>query len=272
MKRIVYSIWNDDMAPSHQPSFKIDQMKKYAIQIEESQAQYAKNMGAEYRLFSTKSNQYPDIQMDKICLLEKLADEYDELLYLDFDVIPMDGAPCIFDMVNLDEINMLPLYKYYGNVGGNGRAPERENNFAKWRVPDYMDTIDFDPMNVYCKIAAKKSMMMIEHDVVGHDYVFNTGVVVAGCEVVKKLKFGENMQFMTDLVHEAIDDTLFDERISKHFTPNNECFITFLVESNNVPHNELSMAWNFIVESGTLNKQSCYLAHMVNKEFDQCFE
>jgi len=271
MRRIVYSIWNDDMAPSHQPSFKIDQMREYSDRIRERQSQYARNIDADYRLFSTNSTQYSDIQMDKICILEELADEYDELLYLDFDVVPMVDAPSIFDRVNLNEMNMLPLYKYYGNVGGNGRAPEGDTTPARWRVPNYMDTIEFDPMNVYCKIAAKKSMLMIENDVVGHDYIFNTGVIVAGSEVVKNLKFKENLAFMTDLVADAVDDTLFDERISKHFIPNNEVFITFLIEKNNIPHHQLSMAWNFVVENGTLNRQSCYLAHMVNKEFDQCF-
>ena len=88
MKRLIYSLYKEDIE-NHQSSgdYKKSQFKKYKNQIEQSQKNYANICGADYMLLDPTNTNYDKIQIEKLLLLEDFTKTYDEVLYLDFDVV-----------------------------------------------------------------------------------------------------------------------------------------------------------------------------------------
>ena len=88
MKRIIYSIYTNQIDPhKSSTSYKKSQFEKWKSFIEANQKDYALLCRADYNLHTTNTTSYDDIQFEKILLLEEYAKHYDEILYLDFDVI-----------------------------------------------------------------------------------------------------------------------------------------------------------------------------------------
>ena len=90
MKRIIYSIYTNNLHPhTSATDFKKSQFEKYKNKLGESQKQYANFCNADYFLHETSTLNYNDVQFEKLLLLEKHAIDYDEILYLDFDIVPI---------------------------------------------------------------------------------------------------------------------------------------------------------------------------------------
>ena len=98
MKRIVFSIYTSDIEKNNTSTtpFKRSQFEKYKDQLEDRQRKYAEICNAHYKLFQANNTDFIDIQFEKLILFTELAKEYDEVLYLDFDVIPMTNK-VLFD-------------------------------------------------------------------------------------------------------------------------------------------------------------------------------
>lgn len=257
MKRIIFSIFNDSVDQNHKSTndYKLNQFRKYRHQLESAQRAYAKKCGSDYVLHETNITDYNSIQFEKIFLLEEYADQYDEIVYLDFDVVPTAKAPNIFETIDFNTIAIHPLI----------RSPDRKE------LRSALDFGWFDTMNVYCKTCAKNAMLLLD-DMRGTDKVYNTGVVAGGKEVIKQLRFKDQLQDMKDLLVEATEDSVYPEEITKNFYFNNEVFITYLIERNNIPYTDLSMAWNFILDGYCPDiSDAAYFVHHVNKEFEKSF-
>ena len=117
MKRVVYSIYIDVPEKEHYATnfdFEINQNKERAEitrqgfkthynRLKEVKKDYAEKIGADFLMYEYDSKykdflkqmnykeltEYELVNFYKIYLLDKLANEYDEILYLDFDAIPV---------------------------------------------------------------------------------------------------------------------------------------------------------------------------------------
>lgn len=257
MKRIVYSIFNDQVDQNHKSTndFKASQFRKYKDLIEQSQKQYADKCGADYLLHNTPTTDYNNIQFEKITLMEQLSDQYDQILYLDFDVVPAPHAPNIFESHDFNTIGMHPLF----------RTPMRS------QLHDALKYKWFDTMNVYCKTCAKNAMLLLD-DILGNEGIYNTGVVVAGKDVIKQLNFTRQLESLHSLLDEARGDSVFPPEIYNTFYYNNEVYISYLIEKNNIPHTNLGMQWNFILDGYQQDPTAAgYFIHHVNKQFEKSF-
>lgn len=78
MKRIIFSIWQDTDWRDQKPT------------LEERHKGYAKFCGADYQCVELNGYEYADLQFEKLRQADKFLDNYDEVLYLDMDVIPKD--------------------------------------------------------------------------------------------------------------------------------------------------------------------------------------
>ena len=257
MKKIVYSIFNDNVDQNHKSTneFKLNQFKKYKNKIINAQQQYAEKCGAEYKLFVTNTTDYNLIQFEKINILEDLANEHDQLVYLDFDVVPSQNASNIFETFDFNTIGLHPLR----------RTP------SVYELHDALTHKWFDTMNVYCKTCAKNAMLLLDN-VIGNDAIYNTGVIVAGSAVVKQLQFTTLLPQLDRLLDIAKDDNVYPEEISNTFYYNNEVYISYIIERNKIPHTNLSAAWNFILDGYQPEiSAAAHFIHHVNKEFEKSF-
>ena len=92
--RVIFSVYkevNDESVTD----YKKQQLKNYKDELIKRQQQYADFCNADYFVYENNNqlveiDEYNTIQFFKINQLEKMAEEYDEILYLDLDVIPFN--------------------------------------------------------------------------------------------------------------------------------------------------------------------------------------
>lgn len=87
MKRCIYSIFVDLGNYRNKKLFHL-----FKDEIENSHSEYAKTIDVDYILFdkinSFLDNQYEDVNLSKYYYADILLEKYDEVLYIDFDVVP----------------------------------------------------------------------------------------------------------------------------------------------------------------------------------------
>jgi len=104
MKRCIYSIY----VPLRNYRNKFGPFEKYYSRIIESHKAYANSINVDYELFNkipTPDFMFPtydQINFGKYYYAEKLCQKYDEILYIDFDVIP-NTTENFFEVFNVSE-------------------------------------------------------------------------------------------------------------------------------------------------------------------------
>lgn len=254
MKRIIFSLYTDNV-DQHQSatSYKRNQFLEYKDLLLARQKEYALACGADYELFTTKETDYNIIQFDKILKIEELCKYYDEVLYLDFDVIPRTLTN-FFDRFDLNNLCIYPL---------STKLPDRD--IFHWRITEW--EFEWDPMEMFVKCCAKNAMLLLE-GVTGSQECVNTGVFGANKYSIEKLAFSENIQPCKDLLQQAKNDNIYPGLISDAWIPNNEVFVSYLLERYNIPFTNIGMGWNFILDHITREPSiACHFIHCVNKDF-----
>lgn len=261
MKRLIYSIYQENVDPHKSASaYKQAQFSRYKTHIKKAQEKWAKKCGADYILITPDIHQYDDINFAKIYLFEKYAEKYDEVVYIDFDVVPFSGEN-IFNHLDFNTINVHLLKRDWKTF--NSKHKE-----LSWYINNDM----FDKMNVYVKTCAKKAMLELE-DIEGNDYLANTGVLAGNKAAIAKLKFKERQEECRILLEEAKEDNIFPEEIHSKWWPNNEIFFSYIIEKYKVPITNLPEYWNFILDKLHPHlPEQAHLLHHVNKEFYRSFE
>jgi len=256
VKRIIFSQYNDniDQNTISTNQYKLSQFRKYSNQLEQAQREYADRCGAEYVLHRLDITDYDTLQFEKILQLERYAENYDQILYLDFDVVPNKRAENIFDVFG-DSLAMYPLYR------------DQHKHELKWNIEN--DT--YDNQNVYCKTCAKNSMLILDDGNISPK-LYNTGVTYGSSNAINNLKFSQQLNDMKELLDETLNDSIYPDSITKNFFHNNEVFITYLIERDKIECTDMNIHWNFILDG--FQKEStdiAYFTHHVNKEFELSF-
>lgn len=256
MKRIIYSIYTSTVDP-HKSStdYKKAQFEKYKHCLEKAHKDYAYMCNADYDLEMTSETNYDLMQFDKIKKLQYLTKYYDEVLYLDFDVVPTTNKN-IFDHFDFSKICSYGLE----------RKPDKE--IMMWALKE--DT--FDGMNMFVKTCAKNAMLLLD-GINGSNNIINTGVIGGNKESIEKLNFINKFDEMVSILEEAKEDNLYPTEINRLWKPNNEMFVTYLIERFDVPYTNIGLQWNFILDKLCPKPSAAaHMLHHVNKEFEISFE
>jgi len=109
LKRIIFSVWSDltDNHPSATEE-KVTSFNFHKDKLIEKQKEYAQLCNSDYEIFTPDQNNYVDVQFYKLFQTENLLSQYDEVLYLDLDVIPKTDK-VIFDTFNLDNVSVYQM-------------------------------------------------------------------------------------------------------------------------------------------------------------------
>ena len=258
MKRIVFSLFQSkvDKVGFSVTDYKANQFNKWHDQLIKVKKDYADLCNADFKMHYPDLNNFVDLQFEKIRLLEQYAERYDEVLYLDFDIIPSPNAENIFNNVDISKICMYPLI--------------RKMTFREMNEVLVMNEPNLDSQNMFVKTCAKNAMLLLD-EIDSSDKCYNTGVIVGNSNVIKSLQFTDQLDHLHQLLSEAREDNVFPEEVYRHFVYNNEVYMTYLVEKNNIPFYDLSSNWNFILDDRGLTSSSVLkydLLHVVNKDFD----
>jgi hypothetical protein len=278
--RVIFSFYkevNDDSVTS----YKKEQLKLYKDKLIKRQHLYAKSCNADYFVYENSNlllNEYDSIQFRKIEKLEELTNEYDEVLYLDLDIIPFDfknffkehdlSKICCHEIdgkewgINRYKINVPKMNNAYNNS-----IWEEENNKQSRYLYEEVDS-----MNMWLKASSKNAMLLLENHTSYNHNIINTGVIGGNKDSIKQLKFTENLQYMIDLIDKAKYDNIYSKKVQELIKPNNEVFFSYLIEKNNIPITNINKNWNFIVDDYTTGltnvwKEISFL-HVINKDFE----
>ena len=282
MKRIIYSFYIDipkqelDIFDKELPIVKDkkampinlvtkDRLKKHFLRLLVEKEAYAKKLGYDFKLFEYGPDwilfeqklkrehpyltTYNIVNFYKIHLLYELAKQYDEVLYLDFDVVPMQ---------HVDFFEHWDLTKGIAVLNNNDRVLVPEN------VNDSSTTIRSPTAKFY-----NAQAMLFEKGLSTKNDVINTGIIGASAEHLNTLAyfedFDKNLKLMTNLTKES---DLHPPRLLKYFGWDNETLFAVKIKENNVPILWLDDKWQYFFSNQKHVPQKVILCHTINKDFD----
>tara|TARA_B100001142_G_scaffold279382_1_gene289964 strand:+ start:3290 stop:4153 length:864 start_codon:yes stop_codon:yes gene_type:complete len=192
---------------------------------------------------------YNIINFYKIHLMYELAMKYDEILFLDFDVVPMK---------NVNFFEAWDLTKGIAVLNNNNKISKIES------VTDTSQTIR-SPSSKYFNAQA----MLFEKGLSTKNDVINTGIVGINKDHLVKLNYFANfendLKMMSDL-KESSD--IFPKKVLQYFGWDNETLFSVKLNENNVPVQWLDDKWHyFLYIQGFIPKETI-LCHTINKDFD----
>jgi len=279
MSKIIYSLYIDlpedeldffdkNIVKNKQVSRNVitrNQFKKNYDKLKGLQQLYAEQNKCDYILFENDekfinfktlfNEKYPYltsyniVNFYKIYLLYDLSKKYDEILYLDFDVVPLnnenffehnDLSKGIFVLNNNDKVNKLT------DIGENTQTIRSPN--AKYY---------------------NAQAMLFEKGLSTENDVVNTGIIGINKEHLIKLNyfkdFDDNMNMMTNL---KSDTNMFPKRIVKYFGYDNETLFSVKIKENKVPVKWLSKKWHYFFDWPVYIPNDITFVHAINKRFD----
>ena len=261
--KIIFSIYNE-LPEGEIPTYKSEQFRKYRYYLERCKRLYAHNCGATFQLFSYDGTNYQDMQFYKIQLLEELADVYDEVLYLDFDVVP-NTSESLFESLNLNKLCILEehatdrlsqelefkmaCYKTDHRYGINEYLEKAEEKKQELRDEN-------DEMHRWSKVLNKRDMLLDDFMPSRNDIIHNTGIIAGSSECIKQLKFTERLDHMKEICR----------------VPNNEVFMSYIIELDGIQTKNLGTDWHRIHDDINTDIEGAKMIHFISKDFGVYFD
>ena len=292
MKRIIFSIYIDidEKDLDEQPPFYKDtipktlrtklKMKEYYPWLKQVQEKYAESNGIEYRLFKNDerwisykahfNEKYPFItaynivNFYKIHLLYELAKEYDEILYLDFDIVPLSNE------------NFFEHWK----ISENGMAIKIENEESRKNIeeigkyticPNSFNILVGSNRSPIAKYWNTRAMLLYSNNKTKHE-IFNTGIIGVSAKQLKKIDYFGNFDEILETMTELIDDDMWPKWMRRAFGWDNETIWSYKIVINNITYQPLSMNWHHTIYWKNTAPKNTHLLHVINKDFEYAKE
>ena len=242
-----------------------DAFKEHYTKLVACKELYAKEIGVPFKLFEYDSDfiiykeklqtEYPFlttyniVNFYKIHLLYELSTEYDEILYLDFDVVPMK-TDNFFDNWNLSK-GIAIQYNTH-KVIPMSEVTERSQTIRS-------------PTSKYYNAQA----MLIDRGLNPKHHVVNTGIIGASKKYLQQLKYFNN--FSADLAEMSKltkGHDMFPKKITDFFGWDNETLFAVKLMENNVDVQWLDNKWHYFFSGQGYVPDNVVLCHAINKRFD----
>ena len=192
---------------------------------------------------------YNIVNFFKIHLLYEYSKKYDEVLYLDFDVVP-----------NTDEnfFDHWDLSKGVCVLNNNERVSPIQ------KITERTQTIRSPNAKFY-----NAQAMLIEKGLSPENDVINTGIIGIDKEHLDQLdyftNFKETLNEMTRLI--GVYD-IFPKKIADFFGYDNETIFAVKLKEKKVPVQWLDKDWHYFFDTNLFIPKTAKLIHAINKRFD----
>ena len=193
---------------------------------------------------------YEIINFYKIYLLEKLAEEYDEILYLDFDAIPVTNEN-FFEFWDLTK----------GVV-----VLKNDDQVRTHKTIQYLKQSTRSPTAKFYNAQA----MLLEKGRSPTNNVINTGIIGISKEHVNQLKYFDNFKETIDLMTHLINDkdSMYPDNIRNMFRYDNETIFSYKLKMTGVPVQWFDEQWHYFFSQQLYIPRETKIVHCVCKDFD----
>ena len=271
MKKLIFTVYFDieesklDSEDYNKNLFTKNQLNYYQSHLTLNKISYSKRCESDFILFDDREDLdnfkknfdsdislYTVINFYKLHLLDKLADEYDNILFLDQDVY-IDTSKNIFETLD----NNLHIW--------------HEN--TKKQVVEYLNF--YKEKELYSRSYINKSISSyctsFTFDWPVNFNKYNTGIIYSNKENIKRLNFQENFNFLVANYKQICYNKDLPENIRSKFTLNNEAFISNIIQKEKIEVKNLPQSWHHILNHESVledykNSES-FFYHFINKEF-----
>ena len=289
MKRIIFSIYIDipnnllDAQPPHHGDTE-DKNQKAKREFAENydwllkrQKDYAKKIGAEYKHFKYDDKyiklqewynkkypfitEYNIINFYKIHLMYELCEDYDEILYLDLDVLPATDE---------DFFKAHPLSRGVA-IKKNSHGQSMSTASVK-RGKDYHNRTGNCPGSIRSPIAKwwNSQALCLEYGKkVPEIPVYNTGIVGINKFWLDKIAYFEDFEETLLDMKELIEDeySIYPSHIQNMFGYDNETIWGVKCEMNDITSNWLDGRWHTFIDKPIIPPNKSKFIHIINKNF-----
>jgi|TARA_B100001741_G_scaffold123280_1_gene101558 hypothetical protein len=272
--KVIYSVYVEVPAKEHYGKSKqiydtvekaditVSAFKKHYTKLVESKKKYADSIGVSFKMFEyDKQYQtfeknllkdfpeltgYEIINFYKIHLLYELAKKYDEILYLDFDAVPLTNES-FFEHWDLSK--GICVYNNNAHIIKDRKVSQGIRS----------------PSAKYFNCQA----MLIDKGLGAKNDVINTGIVGARKEDIIKLDFFGGFKDTIDLMTRLRSDTsLYPQNIVDMFRYDNETIFSYKREINKIKLQWLDDEWHYFFDKQHFIPDETKIVHCVCKDFD----
>lgn len=246
-------------------------LSEWAGDLIKNQSQYALKCGADYVVrqddalyktfrddFASKHPQiseYDIINFYKHYLMAHYADIYDEVCYLDLDVV-----------INTEE-NIFEAHDIYNKFAC--RESNDEAAFGKKLPGPLYDRCIRNPASKYWNAFAMlldSGWSQAEADT----DVFNTGIMIASASMINKLEYFGNLEsIIEDMEYLKSDTSIFHPNIVRAFNFDNETIFSYKRVVNAVEIEYINQCWHYILQEGTDIDPDAKIYHVIHKRFEE---
>jgi len=243
-----------------------DKLKAYKNRLMWNQKWYADQCDADYHMYTydkqfleyyryckgvhDKLPMYHIVNYYKNHLLQELAKTYDEVFYMDIDIIPRTKDN-IFEVHNMNKL-----------------WAKNNNDLAEWSkhydLTKY-NSCDRNPGIKYWNCYA----LLVQN---GHDPendVINTGTVIGGKKAIMAMNWqGEFEGLVADMLKLQEDEaTMFPEALHSRFAFDNETMFSYLVKTKKLKYDTLDDIWHGRLPDDGVDPRH-KIIHAINKKFE----
>lgn len=257
IKRVIFTSYDDLLCDdlSHASKAKQLLVEEYFDRLVQNKKDYADSIGVDFILYR---NTMQDFELDeeleftranlhKHHLMLDLSFKYDEIMYVDMDVLFNTNLNVFTEHdisrgIHIKDMNDEIASKekssiLFGHLGL--RSPTLKYHMTK----DLLDGKD--------------------------NNVINTGVIIGSSRHIKQLNFIENSKEAINKINDIRNDPA--SIIEKQYYHNNESIFSYIIEKHNVPYVILDDAWHNILDEKP-KKVDGYCLHFINKQFNAFFK
>lgn len=265
MKRVIFTTYDDindkdDQWSIH--SFQQNQIKDYYDKLVSNKENYANSIGVDFKLFRNTMKDFEvkdDMEFTKVNLYKHhlfatLAEEYDEVMYVDMDVV-FNTQDNVFEEFDLS----------------NGIAIKYDDNLIVSKVNEEVLVKEIGKRSPTLKYHITKDLLD------GADcHVMNTGIMIGKKEHIQQIKYMKRLSDIADKILYIKDNAVSSGNASflrMFYYPNNESIFSYILEEYNIPYQLMPEEWHTQISDEPKeidwNKIKC--AHFINKKFNAFF-
>lgn len=246
--------------------FSRDQQHYYQSHLILNKLSYSKTNNCEFIMFDDEedlnnfSNQFDSdipkyviINFYKLHLLDKLSEEYDNILYLDHDVY-LDTTDNIFK-----ELDNNKMYVWFEDV-----------------KEDLLEYLNFyKDKDLYSRSYINKCLSTYLASYTFNWNLnfmkYNTGVILSNAKQIKKLRLNHYLDYFINNYKQIYKNKDIPESLRKKFKLNNEAMLSNIIAEEDIVIENLNGKWHTILtgldSKNVFDRHESNFYHFINKQF-----